>query len=118
MAFCDPSSKLSFVMTQFYEVTDENAASCNFAGNATINSKAPTNTNQLNSAVSACLANTDVTFTPTAPASDGSSSSGSGSSSTSSSLGMSSFLANLKAGALGAAVLLLSTVATGFWTLA
>ena len=72
LEFCDPSSKLSFVMTEFYEATNRNAQSCDFAGNATINKNAPSDTNALNDAVSACLANTAATFTPTTPASGGS----------------------------------------------
>ncbi|EJD04270.1 glycoside hydrolase family 72 protein [Fomitiporia mediterranea MF3/22] len=123
MAFCDPASKLSFVMTQFYEATSRNAASCDFAGNATVNSRAPSNTNDENNAVSSCLANTDVTFTPTAPAggsSGGGGSGGSGSSTTSpsSALGHTTFLADLKTGTLGTGLLLSVMVATGFWTLA
>ncbi|KAH8120521.1 glycoside hydrolase family 72 protein [Phellopilus nigrolimitatus] len=121
-ALCDPASKLSFVMTEFYEATNRNAQSCDFAGNATINTNAPSNTGALNSAVSTCLANTDSTFTPTEPASGGSTGgSGSGSSTKSSSSGAlshSAFLADLKTGALGTGLLLTVMLATGFWTLA
>ncbi|THH11779.1 hypothetical protein EW145_g438 [Phellinidium pouzarii] len=126
LAFCDPGSELSFVMTQFYESTNRNAASCDFSGNATINSNAPSDTNSLNSAVSACLANTDATFVPTAPAANGGSSGGSGTSggsgsattSSNGALGHSVFTADIKTGALGTGVLLTVMVAAGFWTLA
>ncbi|OCB85209.1 glycoside hydrolase family 72 protein [Sanghuangporus baumii] len=127
MAFCDPGSKLSFVMTQFYEATNRNSASCDFAGNATVNSNAPSSVDAENSAVSACLANTAATFTPTTPSTSGGSSgggsSGGGSSSTGTSesngaLNQAAFLVHLKGGVLGTGLLLTIMVATGFWTLA
>ena len=99
-AFCDPASKLSFVMTQFYEATDRNAASCDFAGNATINSNAPSNTNDENSAVSSCLSNAAATFTPSSP---GSSGSGSSSSPSNGAMGHATFVADLKAASVSSA---------------
>ena len=63
-------------MTQFYELTDRNAASCNFAGNASVNTGAPSSRTAVDSAVSQCLSNTAATFTPTAPSNDGGSGSG------------------------------------------
>lgn len=123
-AFCDPASKLSFVMTQYYELTNRNAQSCDFAGNATVNSHAPSSTNALNSAVSACLANADATFTPTQPANGGSGGSGgsgggSGSSQTSNAaVGQALMLSDLKTGALNAGIMLVGMIAAGFWTLA
>lgn len=129
LAFCDPASKLSFVMTEFYEATNRNAQSCSFAGNATINTKAPSDTNALNDAVSACLANTAATFTPTTPASGGSGggtstggSNGSSGSSTPSSksgaMGHNSLLADSASGVLGMSFMFLLMVSTGFMTLA
>lgn len=127
LEFCDPASKLSFVMTEFYEATNRNAASCNFAGNATINQNAPSNTNNLNSAVSACLVNSAATFTPTTPATSsggGSGSGGSGSSggsspkSSSAALSQATFLPNMKLAVLGMSVTLSIMVGTGIWTLA
>lgn len=129
MAFCDPGSKLSFVMTQFYEATNRNPASCDFAGNATVNTNAPSSVDAENSAVSSCLANSAATFTPTAPStsggsSGGGSSTGGGSSSSGDSsdsngaLSHTSFLGDLKGGVFGTGLLLTMMVATGFWTLA
>ena len=72
-------------MDAFYEATNRNAQSCDFAGNATVNSQAPSNSAAVASAVTACLAAVPSTFTPSAPASTsgaaatGSSGSGSGS---------------------------------------
>ncbi|KAK7694316.1 hypothetical protein QCA50_001498 [Cerrena zonata] len=78
---CDPSTKLSFVMTQFYEANNRNPQSCSFAGNATVNSQAPSSASAANSVASSCLANPSATFVPSAPASTAGGS-GSGSSST------------------------------------
>ncbi|KAL0950622.1 hypothetical protein HGRIS_007414 [Hohenbuehelia grisea] len=75
---CDPTIKLSFVMSQFYEATNRNPASCSFAGNATINTNAPSSVSAANSAASSCVSNPAATFTPSAPASGGSGSSGNG----------------------------------------
>ncbi|KAI0670201.1 Glucanosyltransferase-domain-containing protein [Trametes maxima] len=79
VAFCDPETKLSFVMSEYYELTNRAATSCDFGGNATVNSNAPSSVNGANAAASSCLSNPSATFTPTAP-SGGSGSSGSGSS--------------------------------------
>ena len=65
-------------MTQFYEVTDRNAESCSFSGNATINTGAPGTLSAIDSAVSECLSNTAATFTPTAPSGDDGGSTGGG----------------------------------------
>jgi len=78
---CSPSTKLSYVFSQYYERTSRNAQSCSFSGNATIVASPPSNSAAAASAQASCLAAspTGVT-TPTAPASTGSSGSGSGSS--------------------------------------
>ncbi|CAL1696352.1 unnamed protein product [Somion occarium] len=72
---CDPSTKLSFVMSQFFEANNRNPETCNFAGNATINQQAPSSVSAANSVASSCLSNPSATFTPSAPASTGSGSS-------------------------------------------
>jgi len=122
LEYCDPASKLSYAMTQFYEQTSRNAASCSFAGNATINSSAPSSDSALDSAVSQCLAAAPATFTPTTPASPtgGSSGGGSGShgSSQSASSATSSVLFDFKAGFAGVALMALSIVLGGALTLA
>ncbi|KAI0080009.1 hypothetical protein K474DRAFT_1658246 [Panus rudis PR-1116 ss-1] len=68
---CDPSTKLSWVMTQFYEATNRNPNSCDFGGNATVNSQAPSSASAVNAAASSCLSNPSATFVPSAPASTG-----------------------------------------------
>lgn len=74
--FCT-ATKLSYVIDQFYEATNRNPQSCDFGGNATINSQAPTNSAAAASAVSQCLASGTATFVPSAPASTGGSGGGS-----------------------------------------
>lgn len=61
------ASKLSWVFSQFYLATNNNAQSCNFAGNATINPTAPTASSDVNAGVSSCLAATPDVFTPPQP---------------------------------------------------
>ncbi|KAG8937260.1 1,3-beta-glucanosyltransferase gas1 [Tulasnella sp. 419] len=66
---CDPNTKLSYVLTQYYELTNRNSASCSFAGNATIVSTGPANAQAANSAASSCAtAGPTGTVVPTAPA--------------------------------------------------
>jgi len=73
VSFCDPSTKLSYIMDQYYELTNRNAQSCNFAGNATINSQAPSSSSAVSAAQSSCLANPSATFVPSAAATSGTS---------------------------------------------
>lgn len=68
-------AKLAFVMTSYYEATNRNSQSCNFGGNATVNTAAPSSASALNSAVSQCLSNTQTTFTPSLPSTTAGSSS-------------------------------------------
>ncbi|KAF5323504.1 hypothetical protein D9611_005818 [Ephemerocybe angulata] len=63
---CDPRVKLSYVMSQYYEATNKNAASCSFAGNATVNSAASA---AAPAAATSCIASPSATFTPTLEAS-------------------------------------------------
>lgn len=73
---CDPTIKTSFVMSEFYELTNRNPASCNFAGNATVNPLAPSGVSAANSAASSCISNPSATFTPSSTGSSGGGSSG------------------------------------------
>ena len=69
-------------MDQYYELTNRVSTSCDFLGNATIVSNAPSGTAAV-AAQSSCLANPDATFVPVAPTTAtgaGSSGTGSGSS--------------------------------------
>ncbi|KAI0374477.1 hypothetical protein BV20DRAFT_1049270 [Pilatotrama ljubarskyi] len=86
VAFCDPATKLSFVMSEYYEITNRAATSCDFSGNATVNANAPSSVSGANAAASSCLTSPSATFTPTAP-SGSSGSNGSGSSGSSGSSG-------------------------------
>lgn len=79
-------------MTQHYEANNNNAASCNFAGSASVNTNAPSNSDQSSCAISSCLSNADATFTPTVPGWSGASNSSSGSGSKSDALGNAALL--------------------------
>ncbi|KDQ54849.1 carbohydrate-binding module family 43 protein [Jaapia argillacea MUCL 33604] len=85
VSMCDPNTKLSFVMSEYYEANNRNAQACSFAGNGTVNSHAPSTVSAANSAASSCLTNPSATFTPSAPATTGGSGSGGSSSGTHSS---------------------------------
>jgi len=111
-SFCDPSVQLSFVMSEYYEATNRNAQSCNFAGNATINSQAPSASAA--AAATSCVANPSATFTPTA---SGGPATSSGSAGTSTKSGSSHMLNNPQA-VLGLGVALIFSVAGGLLTLA
>ncbi|TFK93557.1 carbohydrate-binding module family 43 protein [Polyporus arcularius HHB13444] len=78
VAFCDPDTKLSFVMSEFYELTNRVATSCDFSGNATVNQNAPSSVSGANAAASSCLSNPSAIFTPSAPASTSGASGSSG----------------------------------------
>ncbi len=67
MLICCLATKLSWVFSQFYMATSNNAQSCDFAGNATINAASPTTPSQVNAAVSACFAATPSVYTPLTP---------------------------------------------------
>ncbi|KAG9223189.1 glycoside hydrolase family 72 protein [Pleurotus ostreatus PC15] len=75
---CDPTVKLSFVMSQYFEINNRNPQSCSFSGNATVNSAAPSSASAANAAASSCISNPSATFTPSAPATTGGSGGSSG----------------------------------------
>lgn len=70
VSFCDASEKLSYVMSLYYQSQNRNSASCDFGGNAHLNSGALTVDPA--SAAQSCISNPSATFVP------GSQSSGSG----------------------------------------
>ncbi|PPQ65976.1 hypothetical protein CVT24_011193 [Panaeolus cyanescens] len=79
---CDPTVKLSYVMSQFFEANKRDPQACSFAGNGTVNDQAATTVSALAVATS-CLANPSATFVPSAAptsASGGGASNGGGSS--------------------------------------
>jgi hypothetical protein len=63
MAQCDPSVKLSYVMSLYYESQNRNAMACSFAGNGTVNAAA---TASASAVASSCIANPSSVFTPSA----------------------------------------------------
>jgi hypothetical protein len=70
LAFCDPSVKVSWAFSAFYEVTKRDPQSCNFAGNATINTSGPASSAAADAAANSCLAaSPSGTFVPTAASS-------------------------------------------------
>ncbi|EDR08961.1 glycoside hydrolase family 72 protein, partial [Laccaria bicolor S238N-H82] len=71
---CDPTVKLSYVMSKYYESQNRNSQACSFAGNGTVNSHASTSASAA-SVASSCIASPSATFAPTAPASSSGSSS-------------------------------------------
>ncbi|ESK98183.1 glycoside hydrolase family 72 protein [Moniliophthora roreri MCA 2997] len=81
IAGCDPSIKLSYVMSEFYEASNRDGQACSFSGNGTVNPLAPSSAAAANAAASSCISNPSSTFIPSGPsgsAGGGSSSSGSG----------------------------------------
>jgi hypothetical protein len=109
---CDPTIKLSFVMSEYYESQNRNGAACSFAGNGTVNPLAATSTSAANAAASSCISNPGATFTPTALASAGSTSTPT--SKTKSSNGAAGDLKAL----LGLGLMSVVGLASAVWTLA
>jgi len=63
---CDSATKLTHVFSEYYLATNRNAQSCSFAGNATVQASAPTDTATITSQIASCFSNPAV-FTPSAP---------------------------------------------------
>jgi hypothetical protein len=61
------ATKLSFVMSEYYEANKRNAQACSFGGNGTVNNKA--STASASAVASSCLASATGTNVPTAPSS-------------------------------------------------
>ena len=101
-------TELSYVMSNYYEVTGKNSQSCFFSGNATVN---PLSVTASASAVaSSCFANAAAVFTPTASAN-------SGSSATSTSKTGSGSVGNRDV-IVGMSVMVIVAVMSAVWTLA
>ncbi|PPQ67412.1 hypothetical protein CVT25_005991 [Psilocybe cyanescens] len=62
---CDPTIKLSYVMSQYYESQQRQTSACQFGGNGTVNSKTSSSLTA-DSAASSCIANPGAVFTPSA----------------------------------------------------
>lgn len=64
-SFCTAGQRLEWAMSQFYEMTNFNAQSCDFGGNATSKTPPSTSSAAVNSAFSSCLSQNPVgVFTP------------------------------------------------------
>ncbi|KAG8704974.1 1,3-beta-glucanosyltransferase gas1 [Ceratobasidium sp. 394] len=66
--FCDPVTKLNYVLTSWYQSQSRAVTACSFNNNATINMGAPTATTELDDNAKQCLAG----FAPTSVPSSGS----------------------------------------------
>jgi len=62
---CDPTIKLSFVMSEWYTLNNNQEVACSFGGNGTVNQAA--SSTAPDAAASSCIANPSSTFVPTAP---------------------------------------------------
>jgi len=58
---------LTHVFSEFYLASKANAQSCDFAGNATIQSSTPTDTTAIQSQISSCFSAQPSVFTPSPP---------------------------------------------------
>jgi hypothetical protein len=63
--------KLSYVMSQYYELNGRSATACSFAGNGTVNNAAAPSASA-SSAASSCIANPTAVFTPSSAPTAGS----------------------------------------------
>jgi len=114
---CDPSTLLSFVMSEYFEANKRNPQACSFGGNGTVNSKASSSSNA-SLVASSCLASATGTFVPTAPSSgSGSTTSGSGSKSGTHGAATAVVVSDVRA-LLGVFLMLAISVAGGLLSLA
>ncbi|EIN13413.1 glycoside hydrolase family 72 protein [Punctularia strigosozonata HHB-11173 SS5] len=122
---CDPATKLSFVMSQYYEANNRDPQACSFAGNGTVNTLAPSKASAAQAAESTCVtAGATGTFVPSSPpvlsaaaATSSASSSATSDSSSSNSSGAVPLLADSRS-LVGIVLVALMTVAGGLVTLA
>ncbi|EPQ61101.1 glycoside hydrolase family 72 protein [Gloeophyllum trabeum ATCC 11539] len=114
-SFCDPETKLSYVMSQYYESQNKNQQACSFGGNGTVHSTSAS----ASAVASSCIANPSATFTPSAPASatGGSSTGGSGSSGSNHSGALSGFSLDSRA-IFGVGLMIVVSAFGGIATLA
>ncbi|KAF8641104.1 hypothetical protein AX17_000747 [Amanita inopinata Kibby_2008] len=116
VADCDPTVKLSYVMSQYYELNNRNPQACSFAGNGTVNPLAPSSVSAANAAASSCIPNPGATFVPTAPTNGNGASSTSGRPNSSGQNDAKSLVAAAKA-LYGVAAMAMIGVASAFWIL-
>ncbi|KAF8761418.1 1,3-beta-glucanosyltransferase [Rhizoctonia solani] len=65
--FCDPVTKLNYVMSTYYQSQNRNVDACSFNNNATVNTGAPSSTSDIDQNASKCLAGFVPTSTPRQP---------------------------------------------------
>ncbi|CAK5281101.1 unnamed protein product [Mycena citricolor] len=105
---CDPTVRISYAFSQYYELNGRVAASCDFAGNATVNSAASASTAA--AVVSSCLPSPSAVFTASAPPGASSVATAGSSSTTASSSGTAKTGAAVPVGPTGGALAGLATV--------
>jgi len=110
---CDPTIKLSYVMSKYYEATDKRVDSCSFAGNGTVN---PSSTSAADAAASSCISNPGAVFTPTAIATTNGGATGKATT-TSKTANANAPLGNIDV-LLGMVLMAVVSVIGGVWTLA
>ncbi|KAI0277784.1 glycoside hydrolase family 72 protein [Russula brevipes] len=116
MAACDPSIRLSYIMSLYYEANNRNAQQCSFGGNGTVNNKA--SAASASAVASSCLASATGTFVPSAPTSTPNSGSTLGSAPTSKSGATTIGLVGDSRALLGVLLMIVVSVAGGFLSLA
>ncbi|KAL4068413.1 carbohydrate-binding module family 43 protein [Scleroderma yunnanense] len=107
---CDPTVKLSYVMSEYYGATNNNAQSCSFGGNGTVNAKASA---AATSVAASCLSSATGTSVPSLPSGVASSTPGSGSSHS----GAPGVFADVRA-LFGVSALVVTGIVSGFLTVA
>ncbi|KAI9445531.1 carbohydrate-binding module family 43 protein/Glycoside hydrolase family 72 protein [Lactarius indigo] len=114
---CDPSTKLSFAMSEYFEANKRDPQACSFSGNGTVTLKLHL-PRLLTVVASSCLATATGTHVPTAPSSasnpGSTSSKGSGSSSSSTPGAATTVLVSDVRALLGVFLVLAVSVAGGF----
>ena len=113
--------KLSFIMSEWYELNNHDGQACSFAGNGTVNPLAPSTVSAANAAASSCVPNAGATFVPTALSTTSRTSSSGTSTSSSGSHGGKNSAVHLIANGqvlVGMAAVALVSIASVVWTLA
>ncbi|KAG7099572.1 hypothetical protein E1B28_001402 [Marasmius oreades] len=113
---CDPTIKLSYVMSQHYEKNNRDAQACSFGGNGTVNPLAPSSASAANSAASSCISNPSATFVPGAPSGSGGGGSSNGNGSGSGKNGGVALVHDRNA-LVGMTAVVLMGIASAVWTL-
>jgi len=116
---CDPTVKLSFVMSEYYEANNRQASACSFGGNGTVNPSAPSSVSAANAVASSCVANPSAVFTPSSVPTSAGGSTGSGSTGSSSGkTSGSNAVFNDPNTLFSLSLMTIVTVLGGIWTLA